>query len=276
MDTRIYSNLNLPSALERLHAKGFDVVELATSHVRGLSKEGVYRLAESVRELGVQVVQAHTPHGEYEYELASLDVDVYEKPVRKFEKWFEFCHRLGCRILVVHLPYGPSGLDEDTVSYNLRLRERSLKFLSKLERFSIEYDVKVAVENRLENVFGSRPQDLKMIFDSLSSEHIGVCFDVGHANVNGFDPAEFLTVLSQYVITTHLHDNNGRKDQHRPPLMGRINWPKLLSRFKHVGYSGPYIFEVASPKGVSADNIVDYCRLVADKFRGVLGYESRS
>jgi sugar phosphate isomerase/epimerase len=45
------------------------------------------------------------------------------------------------------------------------------------------------------------------------------------------------------VICTHLHDNDGKKDQHLPPFQGIIAWEKFLHGLLEAGYKGTYTFE---------------------------------
>ena len=53
-----------------------------------------------------------------------------------------------------------------------------------------------------------------------------------------------------YLVTTHLHDNGGRKDDHLLPFEGVIDWPELLIGFQKVGYDGTLMFELAAAQMV--------------------------
>jgi sugar phosphate isomerase/epimerase len=68
--------------------------------------------------------------------------------------------------------------------------------------------------------------------------------DVGHANVNKLDPSLFVENLGESLVATHIHDNNGFEDQHLPPLMGSIDWNKLVNAFSKINYRKPLILEV--------------------------------
>ena len=45
------------------------------------------------------------------------------------------------------------------------------------------------------------------------------------------------------MICTHLHDNDGKKDQHLPPFKGIIVWEKFLHELTAAGYKGTFTFE---------------------------------
>ena len=74
---------------------------------------------------------------------------------------------------------------------------------------------------------------------------LGICLDVGHARLQG-DVVEALETVAGYLVTTHLHDNGGRKDDHLLPFDGVIDWPELLIAFQKVGYDGTLMFELAA------------------------------
>ena len=56
---------------------------------------------------------------------------------------------------------------------------------------------------------------------------VGICYDSGHANISG-GVIPVLETLAPHVVTMHLHDNNGREDQHLVPGEGTIDWRALV------------------------------------------------
>ena len=61
--------------------------------------------------------------------------------------------------------------------------------------------------------------------------------------------------MSEHLITTHVHDNRGRADDHLVPFEGTIDWPAALTAVQKVGYDGPLMLEIAahgSPKDTLA------------------------
>ena len=45
-----------------------------------------------------------------------------------------------------------------------------------------------------------------------------------------FDPESTLERLAPYVVTAHIHDNNGFADEHKMPGAGTIDWKSTVSR----------------------------------------------
>lgn len=94
--------------------------------------------------------------------------------------------------------------------------------------------------------------DAVELVESLEAAPVGVCLDIGHAHLAEGAP-EAIELLSGYIVTTHLHDNHGREDGHRPPFAGSVDWPAALMELWKTGFTGPAILEVtATPDTVTA------------------------
>ena len=68
-------------------------------------------------------------------------------------------------------------------------------------------------------------------------EEIGICYDTGHGHL------QQLTKGFEHARTTHVHDNNGEKDEHLWPFEGTLDWPRLIEKLVLAKYEGPFIFE---------------------------------
>ncbi len=80
---------------------------------------------------------------------------------------------------------------------------------------------------------------------ALPSPGAGICLDMGHAALMG-DVADAIEVVSGELVTTHVHDNRGRRDDHLVPFDGKIDWATALMALQKVGYEGMLLFELAS------------------------------
>jgi sugar phosphate isomerase/epimerase len=95
------------------------------------------------------------------------------------------------------------------------------------------------VDVMIENI----PNDISTIarieeFKAVAQlSNIGICYDTGHGhlqgNTNGFE----------HIQTTHVHDNNGHKDEHLWPFEGTLEWPALIEKLILANYKGPFVFE---------------------------------
>ena len=88
----------------------------------------------------------------------------------------------------------------------------------------------------LENVYEQTPDMIVALLDSLSSRNMGFCLDVGHQNAFSTMPlAEWLKVLGSRLREVHLHDNNGRGDDHGPIGIGTVAFPTLFAYLVETG-----------------------------------------
>ncbi len=66
---------------------------------------------------------------------------------------------------------------------------------------------------------------------------LGICYDTGHGHLQNATP------VFENIRTTHLHDNNGEKDEHLWPFDGTMDWPALIEQLVLANYKGLFMFE---------------------------------
>ena len=103
--------------------------------------------------------------------------------------------------------------------------------------------VRLALE-LIPNPLSIAPRLVQWLEDDLDLGHAGVCLDVGHAHIVG-DVMEAVETCSGHIVTTHLHDNGGKRDDHLIPGQGTIDWDGTMMAFQKVGYDGVQVFELA-------------------------------
>ena len=153
------------------------------------------------------------------------------------------------------------------------LRKNTLEALDKLLPVAEECGVVLAIENAFEPP--NAPDELLYyVGRCASSPAIGVCFDTGHANVMAPSPRKdhslyeqyvkdswwengiveepsALEKLKPYIVTTHIHDNNGYGDQHAMPGDGNIDWPRLMPRLRDCPRMMEYQTEICFDWGTN-------------------------
>jgi sugar phosphate isomerase/epimerase len=140
------------------------------------------------------------------------------------------------RSLVVHI-----GVPTADPAFNSRAAaERSLAAIGEAAQ---AVAVTVAIE-LIPNPLSLAARLVQWLEDDLELPAMGVCLDVGHANLTG-DAMEAIETCSGHIVTTHLHDNRGKRDEHLVPGDGAIDWDGVLMAFQKVGYEGAWIFELA-------------------------------
>jgi sugar phosphate isomerase/epimerase len=94
--------------------------------------------------------------------------------------------------------------------------------------------VTIAVENTTSEM--GDPAYLRAFVDETRLTGLRFNFDIGHANLadgpakgrveKGFAP------LRELVVSSHIHDNHGEKDEHLPPYEGAIDWEAAVKTLK--------------------------------------------
>jgi sugar phosphate isomerase/epimerase len=249
-DTWIYSILDVEKALERLRERDIRFVEICFEHLSKLSLNGevdlnaLRRVKETADSLGVRIIQVHAPYGEIDFELASTDSYKRDRALRKTFNLIKHVGELEWGTIVFHTARPESSGKYDSQEIVEKTRLANIGFFKEASKHASEHGVEIAVENRLENGYGALPKDLSELLKEVNDDCLGVCLDVGHANVNRLDPSLFVESLGESLVATHIHDNNGFEDQHLPPLMGNIDWNKLVNAFSKINYRKPLILEV--------------------------------
>jgi sugar phosphate isomerase/epimerase len=59
------------------------------------------------------------------------------------------------------------------------------------------------------------------------------------------DVVDAIETAAEHIITTHVHDNRKRDDEHLVPYLGSIDWEMALLAMQKIGYEGTYLMELA-------------------------------
>ena len=71
---------------------------------------------------------------------------------------------------------------------------------------------------------------------------VGICFDAGHAHLEASRSSQ-IAAVGEWILTTHLHDNHGLRDEHLPPFAGTIPWQAILQDLANIAYDGCLLLE---------------------------------
>lgn len=81
----------------------------------------------------------------------------------------------------------------------------------------------------LENVYERHPKEIRELFAILKNNNTGYCLDVGHLSVfSSISLQNWLEILSTHIGQLHLHDNQGRSDEHLGMGEGNIDFTPLF------------------------------------------------
>jgi sugar phosphate isomerase/epimerase len=121
-----------------------------------------------------------------------------------------------------------------------------------IQRCSIS-GVKLAIEN----VPATSPEDFNRLFSLLprqgASPAVGMCLDIGHANLNRETPNDYIGFLDRLrpevpIIHLHLHENFGDRDSHLVLFTGPAGKDPtgivtLFERLRQRGFDGNAVLE---------------------------------
>ncbi|MBN1879085.1 sugar phosphate isomerase/epimerase [bacterium] len=132
--------------------------------------------------------------------------------------------RLDADTLVMH-----SGLSSDVEKFNIMddwIKETVSFWKREIPRYA-EAGVSVV----LENIVDDNPVFLKNVIDQVDHPNLKICLDTGHVNVwSSISLDEWLEELGTRIAHVHLHNNDGRKDQHAGLDGGTMNLRHSLKR----------------------------------------------
>jgi sugar phosphate isomerase/epimerase len=143
--------------------------------------------------------------------------------------------------------------------------------LELLSLFAKQRGVTIALENTPGEM--ATPANLKIFLEQTRLTNVKLCFDTGHAHLEG-GVVEALEPVRELVITTHVHDNRGVHDDHLLPYEGAIDWNAVLPA---LPTDVPVVIELKEPAMAagSADpqafaETLEGLRTVFDKFEQAL------
>ena len=224
-----------------LYEAGFRYIDLSLYHMRKDDpllgddfKEAAESLLAYAEGLGMQFVQCHAPA----VNCLRSDED-FENGIKAVSRAIEICGILGIPTVVTHVGYNKA-LDEDG------WREGNLRFYRALMPIAEANRVRVLAENsshiNLDGYYLYSGRDCRRFFDEMNHPNFGICWDTGHANMEGAQYDEILA-LGDALAAIHFNDNHGTRDEHLIPLMGFMNVDEVMHALLDVGFRGPLTFE---------------------------------
>lgn len=143
-----------------------------------------------------------------------------------------------CDYLVIH-----TGFCQSPAFDRKRAMEHSYESLRILCRRARESGVRLGVENVGYHGTSLYTYDeFVHLLDDFGDE-AGYILDVGHAVLNGIDPAALLRDTKERLFGMHLHDNDGQADQHLPLGEGTICWEPLLAEIARTWHPCSLVLE---------------------------------
>ena len=217
-----------------------------------------WQIEEKVKEwqsiYGSFPVSVHATMIEGSDLTASRESRVYELTMAAYHRAIEFAGRLGALHVVIH-SHGHHTIvtNENRELFQNRVKEA----LPLLVHWAEKAGTVIVVEN-----IGSRHEDTLLFEENeyvkLFSEVKGIrsLIDIGHGHLNQWNLVEVIEKLKNEVVSFHVHDNYGEKDEHNSMGNGSVDWGTLLPKLFSPVHLSSLVIEYDSE--VTADFTQNY------------------
>ena len=241
LSTRLFANERLTSRLlGRILEAGFSEIEVfaARDHLDYHEPRYARDMGQWFSDFNVQLHSLHAPlcsePGLGRRSGLMISVAYRERRLRiesmdEIKRALEVAERAPFRYLVIHL-----GLEGE--EFALEKFDSAFTSIEHLRIFAKERGVRLLIENTVSEL--GNPARLIQFLNYTRLDDVGICFDAGHAHLTG-GAVEGLKALESRMVTAHLHDNHGEKDEHLLPSTASqghaesgkhsIDWPGLIT-----------------------------------------------
>ena len=204
---------------------GFDSAELMVT--RDPRTQSIEAISSAATKEGVAITAVHAP-------MLVLTRRIWGPnflPI--IERSADLAKGLGADVVVVHPPY----------LWELRYQAW---LLSKIDRFSVEKEVSIAVENMFRLWVRGRPvRGHRWVSPSDLEGFTQITLDTSHCGVDGFDILDALERIGPQISHIHLSDSFGdHRDSHALPGEGKLPLTEFLKLLPDSGSKGAISLEL--------------------------------
>lgn len=247
LSTGCFYQKKISDCLGLVSAGGFNLLEICSypAHLNFHDAATVAAVARQMEELGMEAYSFHAPFADH-IDITSLDEEVRKRSVAEVLTAAQAASVLKVRHFVIHP--GPEHSGQPHGEERERRMKNVARSLNEIAQRCHDMGVLCVLENKLPHLmFGNIP-DMMWILGEMSTTHVGVCLDTGHAFLAG-NLHLAIEKLGHYLRVVHATDNHGSYDDHLPPGKGRIDWRQFLNQLRRARFNGSIILEIAQQGG---------------------------
>jgi sugar phosphate isomerase/epimerase len=246
-----------PGLLETLNKAGAQAIEIfaARQHFDYTSRTHVKEIADWFASNPVAIHSMHAPiwaddeggrGGGPAVNVVHPDKSRRIDAMDEWKRALEVAETLPLKFLVLHL-----GERED--EWSPRTLDHAVTAIEHMRVFGKPLGVNLLLENIQNEV--TKPEHLLEVVQVGHFKDVGVCFDIGHANIlDGVEST--LAELKPLIGSTHLHDNHGEKDEHLWPGEGTIAWVPTMDELKSAPRTPAAVLEIHYTLGETAEHVI--------------------
>jgi sugar phosphate isomerase/epimerase len=265
-----------PTLLAEIAQAGIPAIEIfcTLGHFNYRSQPAVLELGGALEESGLKLHSLHSPT-ERDTTVgrdSGVPISISEtERVRRLDavdevkRAIEVAERIPFQYLVQHIGHGREAADPKKL-------DAAFNSLEHLVIFAKQRGVTIALENTPSEL-GS-PESLQQFIKETHLNGLKLCLDLGHAHLDSGVGGAF-ELMSERLVTTHVHDNHGEKDEHLLPYDGTIDWDATLGLFSAASQPLPIVLELKEQ--TAGGPVLDQVRAAFDKIEEKLdGKRSRT
>lgn len=234
-----------PGLLDGLVRGGAQAIEVfgARSHFDYSNPQHVREIGAWFNAGGAEFFSMHSPiYGDYEWgrsgarplNIAERDRKARIEAMDEIKRAIEVAEKVPFRFLIQHI--GNPGEAWDDYKF-----EATMTSIEHLKAFAKPLGVRLLVENIPNEL--STPEKLLDLIQIGHFDDVGVCFDTGHAHMEGGVSPNFER-LKEHIRSTHVHDNKQDRDSHFWPGEGTIDWKDTMELLASAPHVPPVLMEV--------------------------------
>jgi sugar phosphate isomerase/epimerase len=224
--------------LGQIAQSGFEAVEIfgTRSHFDYTTKQEVQTMASALSQHGLTLASLHAPtsrdlsatrEGGSPLSITEVERVRRVEAMDELKRVIDVAEDLPYSRLILHMG-GPRETADP------RKRDAAFSSLEHLVLHAHHRGVTIAVENTTSEM--GDPAYLRTFVDETRLTGLRFNFDIGHAHLADGPEAERIekafAPLRELVISAHIHDNHGEKDEHLPPYGGTIDWESAVKTMK--------------------------------------------
>jgi len=253
-----------PELLSQIQGAKFQAVEIFASrgHFDYANKAEIRTVAHALGDHRLELSSVHAPtsrdlslNREGGTPLSITEVERVRRveAMDELKRVIDIAEELPFPRLVLHMGGGRETADA-------RKRDAALSTLEHLTLHAHHAGVTICLENTPSEM--GEPAYLRSFVEESRLAGVRFNFDLGHAHLtagpeserikNNFEP------LRELVVSAHIHDNRGEKDEHLPPYEGTIDWPAALKVLHTASLPDlPLVLELKEKTGLDAPSLAE-------------------
>jgi sugar phosphate isomerase/epimerase len=218
--------------VEWIGKNGFDFIDLFLEEDKAVpEKIDVEKLKKLLQKYKLEVVG----HTAWYLPIGSPVKSFRETAVLEAERYFKVFSKLNVKYVTIHANWPPGMF---STKEGIKFQIETLKKLVKVAK---NYNLELMLEP-----IDTHQDDIESVSEILKKvPGLYLHIDIGHVNLFGRKPEQFIKKFHRKLKHIHLHDNDGNKDLHIPMGTGKIDWENLIKILKKY-YDGTITLEIFS------------------------------